>query len=207
MLVIDLIVGALLDHCSQIRLLEHKYAVIREQVRDAASDLVDVGDVANHVGGDDRIGRTILVTNLARQFQVKKGHFGPNAMPRGLGGNVGRRFDAEVADAASREIFEHRAVIAANLDDKRIVALQKAIANPFRIFSKMLNHAPGRAGEEGITLVKHLMRIRLIDDLEAAAFDAESRRQIVKIFVIKMRGCQERIGNRHASEPHERLDG
>src|SRR5690606_29931968 len=117
-----------------------------------------------------------------------------------------RRLHAEMPDAAPGEILQHGPVVAADLHHEGVPAAEMALAYPFRVAGEMLDHAPRGAGEEGVVAVEHLLRRRLVDDLEGAATAAEGGAQLVEIFLAEPVGRQEGVGDRHGAEAHEGRD-
>jgi hypothetical protein len=71
-LVIDLIVGSLLDNVSQIRIFEGENSPRLEQLLYPGKDRMNIRNVAHHVGAEESIGWTVLGKNLLGHFRVKE---------------------------------------------------------------------------------------------------------------------------------------
>src|SRR6266496_3085996 len=71
-LVIDLIVGSLLDNVSQIRIFEGENSTRLEDLLYPGKDRVNIRNVAHHVGAEESVDWTVFGKNLLGHFRVKE---------------------------------------------------------------------------------------------------------------------------------------
>ena len=72
MLVIDLVVGRLLDHIAEIRLLEYENTMRFQELGDAFGHITEIGDMAHDVGGEDGVGLAMFGRDLAGRGFAKE---------------------------------------------------------------------------------------------------------------------------------------
>ena len=72
MFVIDLIEGGLRDDVAPVRILDDARAVRRQQDRDAFDDRMQVGDMRQRIGGDDRVGVAMLGNDVPRRRHIEE---------------------------------------------------------------------------------------------------------------------------------------
>ena len=127
MLVIDRVELPLLDQMQQMRKFERGGSSRFQQQLEAGDEIMQVGHVGEHVVRGHQIGGLAGRRQAARGLGAEKRHLGRDALvPRHLG-DVGRRLDAENADAALFEVLQQIAVIAGDFDDERAAVEREAL--------------------------------------------------------------------------------
>ncbi len=109
-------------HAQQVRHLDRD---ARRSARGAtpspAHEVVEVGNVREHVVGDDQVGGRAPRDEVARRVSTpKNAHLGRDARRLGDLGHVGRRLDTEHRDARGDEVLQQVAVVARDLDDEAL---------------------------------------------------------------------------------------
>ena len=176
-----------------------------EQALHAGGDARQVRNVAHHVRRQNRVGVAMLGDDVVGQLAIEERADGADAVAARDIGDIGRRLDPEMADAASLEVAQHDAVIAAELDDERIVRARSTRPVHARR-SRTLRNGP--ACSATCWKRRHIARetsspARLFHDLEHPAGIAERRRQLEEILVGDFARAQKAVGDRHAAERHE----
>ena len=121
MLVVDLIVGRLLDDVAQVRIFKGENAMRLEQLLNPGKDRVDVRDVAHHIGAEKRVGRAVLSENRLRPAaSSKKRQTVRIPLARATSATLADGSTAQVANAGLRKMSQHDPVVAAHLDHERI---------------------------------------------------------------------------------------
>src|ERR1035441_5781652 len=113
-----------------------------------------------------------------------------------------------MANATIVKVTQHDSVIAAELNHERVATpTQDILHHCFGEGIEMYLHVARCARVECVLIVKHFVRLRLLDQLEHAAFVTKRRRQLEKIFVGHLLGGEKAIRDRHSAERHEGLNG
>ena len=205
MLVVDLIERRLGNDVAPIGILDDARASRREQDCDAFDDGMQVGDVRQRVGGDDRVSLAVRRDDLARHLSIKEPADGGHTAGDGGLRDAGRWLDPEMANACVRRMTQQGAVITAKLDDEGITRRQRRDEVTGQA-GKVFLH-PDRGGrEERIPFVEHALTLRLFHQLHQGATTTIGGAQVEKVLVRELIGRQKPVGKRHPAEVDERLD-
>src|SRR5262249_22378544 len=161
---------------------------------------------AHDIRCQNRVGFSVLGNNALGQRLPKELANRLDALFACDVGDIRRWLYAEMADAPGFEMPQHDAVIAAELDNERIITsgncIDSEMGEPFKVHL----HVARRTGEKSIMAVKHSLRCRLLDDLEHSALGAIGWRKFEEILRGDLVGRQESVGDRHLAEAHEGFD-
>src|SRR5262249_55788027 len=100
MLVVDLVIRRFGDHVADVRIFEYEDTIRFEQTLHAGGHAGQIGNVAHHIRRQDRIGATVLDGDVVGEFAIEKSANGGYALSARNFGDIGRRLDAEVTQAA-----------------------------------------------------------------------------------------------------------
>ena len=87
---------------------------------DAGGDPREIGNVAHHVRRKNRVGAAMFGDDVVGELAVEERADRVDAAAARHFGDVDRRLDAQMTDAALVEMPQHDAVVAAQLDDERV---------------------------------------------------------------------------------------
>lgn len=200
MLVVDLVECGVVDNGPHVGVLEDEEPVRREQPPDAREDGVDVGDVADDVGRDDRVGSTVERGNVGGRALAEERLLHGQALARRRRQDVAGGVDAEMAEARRGERLQQDAVVAADLDHEGRLDAAEPLLHVGGVGAEVAAHARRDGREVDVRVVKHVMVRHAVAELDQAARFAESDREVEEEFVGRTRRVDERVGQRHPAE-------
>ena len=182
MFVVDLIERGRGNDVAPIRVFDDALASRRQQHGHAFDDGMQVGDMRQRVGRDNRVRLAVRRDDLPRHLGIKKpAHGGDTAGDSGLC-HAGGWLDPEMANACVRGVTQERAVITANLHHEGIYRRQRG-EDVTGQAGKVFLH-PDRGGrEERIAFVEHPLTPRLFDQLHQRAAGAIRRGEIEEVLI------------------------
>ncbi len=100
--------------------LEGRGSLRREQLSEPGHEIVEIGNVGQHIVGDDQVGGPALGLEFRRGLAAEESDDRlQSVVPLRRLGAVRRRVDAERRDAAPQEILQQVAVVARHFDHAR----------------------------------------------------------------------------------------
>ncbi len=136
MLVVDRVELELVDEVLQVRELDGEHPVRLQHPSQALDEVVQPGNVAEDVVGDDEVGVGVLTQLSGRGGAEEPGQRGDPTLDCDRG-DIGGGLDAEDRDAAAIEVLEQVAVVARNLKDPASLAepepLRDLVREPLRV--------------------------------------------------------------------------
>ena len=174
MLVIDRVELHGLDQPQQMRELEQRHALRRQRPCHAGDEAGKVGNMREHVVGDQQIGAD---REPPCQRVIEERRLGRNAARIGDGGDVGGGLDAEHGDAARGEVLEQIAVVAGDLQHQRASVEGEARDHRLRAAPRMGHPARRDRGEIRVVGEDRVRRHHRID-LRQLATGADAHVQV-----------------------------
>ena len=141
MLIVDLVIGGLLDDVAEVRFFKNKNPFGGQKVLQTLYDSADIGQVAHDVGTEDGVGGAVLGKNIAVCRFIKESADRIDALFACGFSHVGGGFDPDMAQACLREMLQHDAIIGADFDHQRIGIGQIIRAHRVGELAKMLRHS------------------------------------------------------------------
>ena len=204
-LMVDRVELAVVDQIDQIGHLQDRDAVLFEQGRDALDQAVEVGDVGQHVVGDDHVGAPALGLEPGRDLATEELVEGrdPGA-DRGRRRRLGR-IDALDRDAALDEVAQKVAVVARDLDHQGARAQPLALDQLERVGARVRQEGARDRGEVRVVAAEQDLGADRLGDLNQRAGAAEADRQRhLDLGRLELLGGQQAVGERGLPE---RQDG
>ena len=95
----------------------------------ALDEVVEVGDVGEHVVRHQEVGPQAPAHQIARRVGAEEPSLGAHSVSDGHFGDVGRRLDAEHRNAEGDEVLQQVPVVARDLDHQ-VVGTQAGVGRP-----------------------------------------------------------------------------
>jgi hypothetical protein len=120
--VVDRVELRSLDHSQQVGDLDRDDALGLQYAGQPADELIQVGNVREHVVGHDQVGRHASADELLGELAAEEGDLRRHARLDRHFGDVGCRLDPEHGDAVGDEVPEEIAVVARDFEHERLRA-------------------------------------------------------------------------------------
>ena len=118
MLVIDGVVLVAFDQPQQVRNLDADPTGVGNQRTQPLAEVDDVGNVCEHIVGDDQIGLAVPGCHITTGLLAEEHDLGVDAPVPSHLGNVGGGLDPERSDATRDAVLQQVAVVARHLNDE-----------------------------------------------------------------------------------------
>ena len=197
---VDGVVLEVLDELREVRELERRRPVGREQLRDSRDEVVDVG----HLGQDVVAQHEIRAAPLRGQAPAEVGaeELGEGldaALDRRLR-DVQRRLDAEHRDALRQEVLQEVAVVGRDLDDEALGSEPEPIGHLVDVAAGVLDPRV-RVGGEVRVLGEDVLGGHELRDLDEPAALARANVQRVEgLALLELLGGEHRLAERRLPE-------
>ena len=178
-LVVDRVELVFRHQARQMRKLHCDHAPRRKQHFDAADEVVDVGNVRQHVVAEEDICTSMLGSDFGRGLAPEESHDGRNTLVDRAPGHVRRRFDAQHRHTAGDEMLQQVAIVAGDLHHLAGCAEREALDHHFSVASRMFDPARG-IGRKVRVLGENLGRCDEFLQLDQKTLFAHIRVQWVK---------------------------
>ncbi len=159
--------------------------------------------MAQGVGGVDDVRRAVGVADPARGRLLEEVLDHPHPLGGGQVGHPTGRLDAQVPHARLGDAPEHRAVVAAELDDEGVGPRQLRGQQALGQCLEVLAHDRGAGGEIGVGLVEHALPGDLLKQLHHRAGLADPYREPEGELLPGVAGGDKRVGDGLAPEVRE----
>lgn len=141
-LVVDRVVLDRLQQAQQVRELEGDRTFVPQEDPRAGNEVVQVGDLGEHVVADDQAGAPLLGRQLPGGLPAEEGDESRHAAFLGGGGDICRGVDPQDLYARAHEVLEEIPVVRGNLDDEVGRAEIESVSNHLDVEPRVLD--PGR---------------------------------------------------------------
>ena len=118
MLVVDRVELGILDQPRQMRELHRQDTVLRQQMREAGDEIVEIGNMGQHIVAEQKVRPGSLVPQRFCEVETEKCGQGRHPVRLGCFRDVGGRLDAEDGDAGLDEMLQQVTVVAGDFDDR-----------------------------------------------------------------------------------------
>src|SRR6516165_5584977 len=115
MLVIDGVELVLVNKPLKMRELERYHTIWGQQMHHSRSEIVEIGDLRQHIVADDELGPPTLGHELLCELQPEKLDEGRNILLAGGFRHIGRRLDAGHGNTQWQEVLKQISVVACDL--------------------------------------------------------------------------------------------
>jgi hypothetical protein len=204
-LVVDRVELVALYEAHQVRELQGEDAAGREQGLHPGHEVVEIGDVREHVVADQQIGRSALRDHLAGSFAPEEGHQGVDALllrgPRA----VRRRIDPEHRDPLLEEELEEVAVVAGDLRHQASGIEPEAPDHLLRVAPRVGEPGIGVGGEVGVVAgpEEDVGRHDLLDLHQEAALTDPHVQRVEGLHLPQLLGPHVPLAERRGPQVHE----
>ena len=106
MLVIDRVELVLVDEPLKMRELERDHTVRRQKMRHPCGEVVEIGDLRQHIVADDEVGPPTLGHESLRELQAEELDKSGNILLARHCGHVGGRLDADHGNTQRQEVLK-----------------------------------------------------------------------------------------------------
>jgi hypothetical protein len=192
-LVVDRVEEVRLDELHQVRELDRRRSLLREEGLHARDEVVQVRRLGEHVVGDDQVRRLRFLHELARRLLPEEGDAGRHSALEGCSGDVPGGLDPERRDLPLDEVLEQVAVVARQLDDEALLVQPEPVYDVRHVLRRVLDERVRVRGEVRV-LREDRLRSHVLGQLDEQAIVADAHVQRVeRLHPVELVGGQEAL--------------
>ena len=163
----------------QVRELDGNHPTRAEQDLEARDEIIEVGDLGQHVIAEDQVGPAALRHQLPGSLSTEELHERRDPLLLGDFRHVRRRLDAEAGDAALHEVLQQIAVVACHLDHAARRGEPEVSDHLLRVATAVVEPGIGEGGEVGV-VGEDLLPTHILLELDQKAALADPRMERVE---------------------------
>ena len=165
-------------------------------MRHSRGEIVEVGDLRQHIVADDEVGRLTLGHQALRELQAEEFDQRRNILLARHFGDIGGRLDADDGNTQRQKMLKQISVVARDLEDLAFRAETKPGLDHFAILARMLDPR-GRIRRKICVFRENMLRLDVLLQLhqEALAADEHVQRK-VRLHLVDLVGSQKAFAKR-----------